>query len=67
MEAMISGKPHLGWTAYKEIEWLDFPRLCSPNAVEQDLQAIQQHLEAVGQFRFEALPDHLRLYAYYRP
>jgi hypothetical protein len=67
MEAMISGKPHLGWTAYKEIEWLDFPRFPSPKAVEQDLPAIQQQLEVVGQFRLEASPDQLRLYAYHRP
>ena len=26
MESMVSGKPR-GWYAYKEIEWLDFPRL----------------------------------------
>ena len=67
MEAMISGKPQLSWAAYKEIEWLDFPRFLSPKAVEQDLPALQQHLAAVGQFRLEASPDHLRLYAYHRP
>jgi hypothetical protein len=67
MEAMISGKPQLGWTAYKEIEWLDFPRFFPPKAVEQDLPAIQQHLAAVGQFRLEASTDQLRLYAYHRP
>jgi hypothetical protein len=67
MEAMISGKPPLGWTAYKEIEWLDFPRFFSPKAVEQDLLAIQQRLEAVGQFWLEASPEQLRLYAYHRP
>jgi hypothetical protein len=52
---MISGKPHLNWTAYKEIEWLAFPRFFSLKAAEQDLGAIQQ-LEAVGQFRLEASP-----------
>ncbi|MGI4734913.1 MAG: hypothetical protein ACRYG7_07005 [Janthinobacterium lividum] len=67
MEAMISGKPQLGWTAYKEIEWLDFPRFLSSKAVEQDLQAIQQQLETVGEFRLKASPDQLRLYAYHRP
>ena len=67
MEAMISGKPNLNWTAYKEIEWLDFPRFFSPKAVEQDLPAIQQHLATVGQFRLQALSDRLRLYAYHRP
>ena len=67
MEAMISGKPHLNWTAYKEIEWLNFPRFFSPKAVEQDLSAIQRQLEAVGQFRLENSPDQLCLYAYHRP
>ena len=67
MEAMISGKPQLGWTAYKEIEWLDFPRFFSSKAAEQDLSAIRRQLEAVGQFRLEAFPALLRLYAYHRP
>jgi hypothetical protein len=67
MEAMISGKPNLNWTAYKEIEWLDFPRYFSPKTAEQDLSAIQRQLEAVGEFRLEASPDQLRLYAYHRP
>ncbi|MGI4820194.1 MAG: hypothetical protein ACRYFV_03180 [Janthinobacterium lividum] len=67
MEAMISGKPRLGWTAYKEIEWLDFPRILSSKAAAQDLPAIQRQLEAVGQFRLEVSPDQLRLYAYHRP
>jgi hypothetical protein len=67
MEAMISGKPHLGWTAYKEIEWLAFPRFCSLKAAEQDLGAIQRQLEAVGQFWLEASSTQLRLYAYHRP
>jgi len=67
MEAMISGKPQLDWAAYKEIEWLDFPRFFSPKAIEQDLPAIQRHLETVGQFRLEVSPDQLRLYAYHRP
>jgi hypothetical protein len=67
MEAMISGKPQLGWAAYKEIEWLDFPRFFSPKAAEQDLLAIQRQLEAVGQFRLETSPNQLRLYAYHRP
>lgn len=67
IEAMISGKPNLNWTAYKEIEWLDFPRFFSPKAAEQDLAVIQEHLAAVGQFRLEMSPDHLRLYAYHRP
>jgi len=64
---MISGKPNLNWTAYEEIEWLDFPRFFSPKAVEQDLPAIQKHLAAMGQLRLEASTDQLRLYAYHRP
>jgi hypothetical protein len=67
MEAMISGKPPLGWTAYKEIERLDFPRFLSPKAVEQDLSAIQRQLEAMGKFWLETSPNQLRLYAYHRP
>ena len=67
MEALISGKPQLSWAAYKEIEWLDFPRFLSTKVVEQDLQAIQQQVEAMGQFRLETSPDQLRLYAYHRP
>lgn len=67
MEAMITGKPQVGWAAYSEIEWLDFPRFFSPRAVEQDLSAIERQLETVGQFRLEASADHLRLYAYHRP
>jgi hypothetical protein len=67
MEAMISGKPQVGWVAYKEIEWLAFPRFFSSKAVEQDLPAIQRHLETVGQFRLEVSPEQLRLYAYHRP
>jgi hypothetical protein len=67
LEAMISGKPNLNWTAYKEIEWLDFPRFFSLKASKQDLLAIQRQLEAVGQFRLETFPDQLRLYAYHRP
>ena len=67
MEAMISGTPGLGWTAYKEIEWLDFPKRFSAKATEQDLLAIQQTIEAVGQFQLDTFPDKLRLYAYHRP
>ena len=53
MEAMIIGSPRLGWAAYKEIEWLDFPRLSSDKVVTQDLTAIQQKIEAVGEFQMD--------------
>lgn len=66
-EAMISGTPRLGWTAYKEIEWLDFPQFLPATTIAQDLLAIQQKIAVVGQFRFDALPAKLRLYAYHRP
>jgi hypothetical protein len=67
MEAMISGTPKLGWAAYKEIEWLDFPSFFSDKAIAQDLRLIQQRIEEVGQFNLAATSDHLRLYAYQRP
>jgi hypothetical protein len=66
MEAMVVGTPPLGWVAYKEIEWLDFSKF-SRNSGVQDLQAIQQKIEKVGQFQLDASPDNLRLYAYQRP
>lgn len=67
MEAMITGTPRLGWAAYKEIEWLDFPRFLNDQARPQDVAAIEQKLAAVGHFRLEASADNLRLYAYHRP
>lgn len=63
---MISGRPHLGgWCAYKEIEWLEFPRLVGNET--QDLDAVRRVVEAVGQFRLVQVEDSLRLYAYLRP
>jgi hypothetical protein len=67
MEAMITGTPRLGWAAYKEIEWLDFPRFLPDQAHAQDVAAIEQQLAVVGQFRLEVSADNLRLYAYHRP
>jgi hypothetical protein len=67
MEAMIVGTPRLGWADYKEIEWLDFPKLPRNKACIKDLKAIQQKIEEVGRFQFDASPDNLRLYAYQRP
>ena len=67
MEAMISGRPRLGWAAYKEIEWLDFPRFSSDKAMNQDILVIQKKIEAFGQFRMDLSLENLRLYAYQRP
>jgi hypothetical protein len=67
MEAMITGTPRLGWAAYKEIEWLDFPRLPNNKAVTQDIKAIQQKIEEIGHFQLDMSSDNLRLYAYQRP
>lgn len=66
MEAMVSGVPR-GWYAYREVEWLAFPQLTSDKGVVQDLEALQQHLAVIGQFRLVRSPDSLRLYAYHRP
>ncbi|MBO2011019.1 hypothetical protein [Hymenobacter negativus] len=48
MEAMISGNPR-GWYAYREIEWLEFPRYLTDQAGAQDLDAIQSALAPIGQ------------------
>ena len=66
MEAMVSGVPR-GWYAYREVEWLAFPQVTSGEGVVQDLEALQQQLEAIGQFRLVRSSDSLRLYAYHRP
>ena len=67
MEAMIIGRPRLGWAVYKEIERLDFPQFSSDKAVAQDLRVIQQIIEAAGRFQMNLSPDSLHLYAYQRP
>ncbi|NVO33392.1 hypothetical protein [Hymenobacter lapidiphilus] len=67
MESMVSGRPRLGgWVAYKEIEWVDFPRFPA-GGEPQDLGQLQQQLAQIGQFRVEESADNLRLYAYLRP
>lgn len=66
VEAMITGRPR-GWYAYKEIEWLEFPRFPSGESEAQHLEAIQQRIEAIGQFQLLLDGDKLRLYAYLRP
>jgi hypothetical protein len=63
MEAMITGKP-CGWYAYREIEWLEFPRHLTDQAGEQDLDAIQSALSQVGQLPLVLTNDSLRLEAY---
>lgn len=67
VESMVSGNPR-GWYAYKEIEWLDFPRFITMKEkvlpVTQDLEAIELLLSEVGQFQLELTEENLRLYAY---
>jgi hypothetical protein len=63
MEAMITGKPR-GWYAYREIEWLEFPRHLTDQAGEQDLDAIQSALTQVGQLPLVLTDNLLRLEAY---
>jgi hypothetical protein len=72
MEAMITGKP-AGWYAYKEIEWLDFPRFVISTdkrnvqtSVEQNLALIKTKIEQIGQFHFDCTPNNLRISAYLR-
>ncbi|MGI4866214.1 MAG: DUF6678 family protein [Janthinobacterium lividum] len=66
MEAMITGKPH-GWWAYREIEWLEFPRYLTGQSSEQDLAAIQSVLTSIGQIPLVLTDDSLRLEAYRIP
>lgn len=63
MEAMITGKPH-GWYAYREIEWLEFPRCLTEQLGEQDLGAIQSALAPIGQIPLVLTSNSLRLEAY---
>ena len=69
IESMVSGKPR-GWYAYKEIEWLDFPRSITNCKTEttatQDLEVIQKILDEAGQFALERTSENIRLYAYFR-
>ncbi|MBB4600850.1 hypothetical protein HNQ93_001789 [Hymenobacter luteus] len=66
MESMVTGVPALsGWCAYKEIEWLDFPRsIHNDQSKEQDIISIRRKVEEVGQFQIELSNDRLRLYSY---
>ncbi|WP_315998774.1 hypothetical protein [Hymenobacter endophyticus] len=66
MEAMVTGTPR-GWYEYKEIEWLDFPRVTNTGEMAQDVKAIQRQIESIGRFRLALEEGNLRLYAYQRP
>lgn len=52
MESMVSGTPR-GWYAYKEIEWLDFPRLILTKEkappTTQNLETIKRVIDELGQ------------------
>ena len=63
MESMITGKPR-GWYAYREIEWLEFPRCLTEQSGEQDLGAIQTALAPIGQIPLVLTNNSLRLEAY---
>ncbi|WP_375416167.1 hypothetical protein [uncultured Hymenobacter sp.] len=63
MEAMITGRPS-GWYAYREIEWLTFPRYPAGQSGEQNLDGIQAALASVGQIPLVLTTDVLRLNAY---
>lgn len=69
MEAMVSGEP-TGWYAYKEIEWLDFPKVTSSvnnkPPIQQNLQFIKAIIDNLGQYKLEMTQDNLRLYAYFK-
>lgn len=70
MEAMISGSPK-GWYAYKEIEWIDFPRQAisyenieTGIATEQNLKLIEELFHKIGIFETRIDEQNLRIYAY---
>ena len=69
MESMVVGNRG-GWYAYKEIEWLDFPKMVVTKEgvppITQDLEAIKAVIDKAGQFTTELTQDELRLYAYYK-
>jgi len=69
MEGMVSGKP-IGWYAYKEIEWLEFPSNGTHShqkaTITQDIKLIRRIIERVGQFKIDFTDANLRLYAYCR-
>lgn len=63
MEAMITGGPS-GWYAYREIEWLSFPRYPTSQPGEQNLEVIKVVLDSIGQIPFVLTNDVLQLDAY---
>ncbi|NML64992.1 hypothetical protein HHL22_07210 [Hymenobacter sp. RP-2-7] len=71
MEAMVSGPPR-GWYGYREIEWLDFPRIATrregrpPMPITQNLKFIQAVVNQVGKFHIELEDNNLRVYCYLR-
>ncbi|MBD0256798.1 MAG: hypothetical protein ICV83_13850 [Cytophagales bacterium] len=65
VESMISGTPP-GWYAYREIEWLAFPRKtgAAPDDPVQDIEAIHRLLEPLGELCLERDEEELKIYAY---
>lgn len=63
MEAMITGGPS-GWFAYREIEYLSFPRYLTGQPGEQDLAGIEVALASIGQIPLVLTTSALRLDAY---
>lgn len=76
VESLISGPPR-DWYFYKEIEWIEFPRLATQyvnpddlkagtHKVEQDLNAIEEAMSRTGEFDIDRNQENLRMYAYRR-
>ncbi len=65
MEGMVSGPPG-GWYAYREIEWIAFPRHTGTGSGDpvQDLQAIHRLLEPVAELSVEMGEEALKIYGY---
>lgn len=60
---MITGGPS-GWYAYREIEYLSFPRHLTGQPGEQDLVGIQVVLASIGEIPLVLTTSALRLDAY---
>ena len=65
MESMISGPPY-GWYAYKEIQWIAFPRkiYSTKNAIQQDIIKIYEVIRQTGELCVEIDNNELIIYAY---
>ena len=65
VEAMIT---HVtgGWTLYKEIEWISFPRIYYQNdqSLNQDVEKISEIIHKIGQFNDELTDEYYRIYGY---